>query len=312
MKIQPLSIKGEQFNNNLLLAPMAGYTDYGFRHLQINNGIGLTFTELVSAKGIVYGGSNNESLTYAGEDCSNTAVQIFGADPYFMRSACEHDLLKNYKIVDINMGCPVPKVYKNGEGSALLKDVKRAEEIVKECVKSEKIITVKIRTGLKRGDDIACEFSKAMENAGASMITIHGRVREDYYAGEPNYQAIERVKNAVKIPVIANGGVFTKEDAIILQERTGADGIMIARGSVEDPFLTNKILGTPIKLTLKEYVLKHIELMKKVYPEGKANVEFRKFVSKYLKGMEHVKDLKLKMTTAPNLAELVRLIEENL
>ncbi len=312
MRVQPLSLTTVKLSNNLFLAPMAGYTDYGFRHLQINNGIGLTFTELVSAKGIVYGGSNNQSLLYAGEDYDKTAVQIFGADPYFLRSACEHELIKNYKIVDINMGCPVPKVFKNGEGSALLKDIKKAEEIVSECVKSGKIITVKIRTGLKKGDDFASEFAKGLENAGASLITIHGRVREDYYSGEPDYRAIEKAKKQVKIPIIANGGVFTPTDATSLMDRTGVDGVMIARGSVEDPFLTNKILGNPIRLTLKEYILKHIELMKVVYPDKKATVEFRKFVCKYLKGIDNVKELKLQLMTANSTEEIANLINQNL
>ena len=199
MKVYALNLSGTPIYNNLFLAPMAGFTDYPFRKTVAPLGAGLCFTELTSAKGLYYGGKNNEKLLKT-DDYDKTAAQIFGSDPYFMRWAVESEYLKDYKIIDINMGCPVPKIVKNGEGSALLSNIKLAEEIVKECVKSGKIITIKIRSGIKAGDDIAAEFAKMAENAGARLVTVHGRVREAYYSGEPDYRAIERAKNAVKIP----------------------------------------------------------------------------------------------------------------
>ena len=143
MKILPLTLADKQVENNIFLAPMAGYTDYSFRELALNLGYGLAFTELVSAKGLMYGSEGTRQLLKT-DNYSKTAVQLFGGDPYYMRSACESQELEKFDIVDINMGCPVPKVYKNGEGSALLEDIRRAENIIKECVKSQKIITVKI------------------------------------------------------------------------------------------------------------------------------------------------------------------------
>ena len=187
MEIKGLTVGDLQIKNNIFLAPMAGYTDYAVRSLQIENGIGLAFTELVSAKGLVYGGNGSKELLYSGKEIGQTAVQLFGSDPYFMRTACESKDLEDFQIVDINMGCPVPKVFKNGEGSALLTDINKAENIVKQCVKSGKVITIKIRTGLVKGDDIASEYAKMAENAGASLVTIHGRVRQDYYSGEPDF-----------------------------------------------------------------------------------------------------------------------------
>jgi nifR3 family TIM-barrel protein len=312
MQVKKLSLKDKTVENNIFLAPMAGYTDYAIRKLQLEVGVGLCFTELVSAKGLAYGGEGSKELLYSKGDEEKTAVQIFGSEEYYMRWACESEYLKPFQIVDINMGCPVPKVFKNGEGSALLTDIKKAESIIKECVKSGKIITVKIRTGLKKGDDIATEYAKMAEDSGASLITIHGRVREDYYSGEPDYGAIERAKSAVKIPVIANGGIFTEYDADLMIERTGADGIMLARGAIADPFLVSRLTGKEIKTDLKNYVIKHLELMALRMPDKKAAMEFRKFTPYYFKGMTGVKDLKIKIQTAESTAEIIKLISENL
>ena len=312
MKVERLKVGNLLTENNLFLAPMAGYTDYAFRHLSLKEGAGLVFTELVSAKGLMYGSQGSMELLFAGDDYDKTAVQLFGADEYYMRSACESEFLEKFNIVDINMGCPVPKVYKNGEGSALLNDVKKAQNIVKECVKSGKTITVKIRTGLKQGDDIASEFAMAMEDAGASLITVHGRVREVYYSGEPDYFAIEKTKKAVKIPVIANGGIFTVTDATEMINKTGADGVMIARGGIANPFIFAEILGKNPTCTLKEFMLSQIEIMAKRTDKVRSAKEWRKFVPYYFKGMVGVKDLKLALLQAENSDALMDLINKNL
>jgi nifR3 family TIM-barrel protein len=311
MQTHTLVVGDTQIKNNIFLAPMAGYTDYAFRKLALSLGIGLAFTELVSAKGLMYGGNGSKDLLFCGDDISKTCAQIFGADAYFMRSACESEHLKDFKIIDINMGCPVPKVFKNGEGSALLTDIKKAENIIKECVKSGKIITVKIRTGQKQGDDIAADFAKMAEDAGASLITVHGRVREAYYSGEPDYNAIEKAKNAVKIPVIANGGLFTEEDCDKMIERTGADGVMLARGAIANPFLICELLGEKPSITKKEFIIKHISLMASRMEDRRAALEFRKFTPYYFKGMTGIKDLKTAIQTCENTEQIIRLIEEN-
>lgn len=291
MKVYALKAGDTPIRNNLFLAPMAGFTDYAFRSVIVPLCVGLCFTELTSAKGLYYGGKNNYPLLRT-DDYARTAAQIFGSDPYYMRWAAESEYLKNFNIIDINMGCPVPKIVKNGDGSALLNNMPLAEKIIKECVKSGKTITVKIRSGIKGGDDIAAEFAKMAENAGAALITIHGRVREAYYSGEPDYAAIERAKKAVKIPVIANGGIMTAADADIMIERTGADGVMIARGAIADPFIFSEISGEKITgeiKNIKDFAVRHLREEARISGDKKAAVEFRKFVPYYLKSAENAK-----------------------
>ncbi len=312
MKINQLKIGNLYIKNNVLLAPMAGYTDYAYRKLQLECGIGLAFTELVSAKGLIYQSQGSKDLLYCGDDIENTAVQIFGSEPYYMRSACESEDLSPFKIVDINMGCPVPKVYKNGEGSALLSDLKKAKEIISECAKSGKIITVKTRIGLVKGDNFAKEFALMAEDAGANLITFHARVREDYYSGEPNYDAVYQAKKSVGIPIIANGGIFTIDDADKMMDRSGADGIMLARGAIIDPFLASKLTNVPIKTTLKQYILSHLRLMQKHYDEKRATNEFRKYLAYYFKGMDGAKQLKNQIYIATSLEQIIKLIEQNI
>ncbi|MBQ4098421.1 MAG: tRNA-dihydrouridine synthase [Clostridia bacterium] len=309
MKIKSVTIGERLIPNNVFLAPMAGYTDYAIRKLQLDNGIGLAFTELVSAKGLIYKSRGTKDLLYSKGYEQNTAVQLFGSEEYYMRAACESEELSPFIFVDINMCCPVHNVYKNGEGSALLNDIKKVETIIKECVKSKKTITVKIRTGLKAGDDIASEFTKMAEQTGASLVTIHGRVREAYYSGEPDYNAIEKAKNAVSIPVIANGGIFTVEDADLMIDRTGADGVMLARGAIANPFLVCELVGARAKSSLKEYILKHLELMSTSYDDRRAAAEFKKFAPYYFKGMIGMKEVKNDINRAESVSEIVQIIK---
>lgn len=308
MQIKPIAIGNTQVDNNVFLAPMAGYTDYPFRSEAVGLGYGLCFTELVSAKGLIYGGSHTAELLYSGDHVKKTGAQIFGSDAFFMRSACESEYLSPFEIVDINMGCPVPKVFKNGEGSALLLDIKKAENLIKECVKSGKNITVKIRTGQKKGDDVATDFAKMAEQAGASLITIHGRVREDYYSGEIDFKAIERAKNSVKIPVIANGGIFTLKDANDVMDKTGADGIMLARGAIANPFLVCALTGVESKVSLKQFIINHLTKMSKYYKGKRPALEFRKFLPYYLKGIVGIKELKMQLLTTESVEEMIELL----
>ena len=314
MKVHALRSGDTPICNNLFLAPMAGFTDYAFRSVIVPLGVGLSFTELTSAKGLYYGGKNNFALLRT-DDYEKTAAQIFGREPYFMRWACESEYLKDYKIVDINMGCPVPKIVKNGEGSALLSDIKLAENIIKECVKSGKTITVKIRTGIKAGDDLAAEFAEMAEDAGAKLITIHGRVREAYYSGEPDYKAIYRAKNAVKIPVIANGGIFSAQDADNMMERTGADGVMIARGAIANPFIFSEISGETISgdvKTIKDFAIKHLRKESEISGLSRAAVEFRKFITYYFKSVENSKQKRAEIMTSESAEKTEELLNKYL
>lgn len=243
MRLSEIRVGDIRLPNNLFLAPLAGYTNYAFRRLCKGYGAGLCFTEMVSAKGLKYGNENTEELLYTDVDEGVCAVQIFGNDPEIMRMACENEKLAPFPIVDINMGCPVPKIYKNGEGSALMENPALAEKIVKACVKSGKIVTVKFRIGITEDKLVTEEFAKRMEGAGASLITVHGRTKDKIYAGEVNFAEIAKAKNAVTIPVIANGGIFSDTDAETLLNKTGADGVMVARASLFDPQIFCELTG---------------------------------------------------------------------
>ena len=309
MRLTPITIQNTTVNNNVFLAPLAGYTNYPFRRLCKGYGAGLCYTEMVSAKGLKYGSENTEELLYTDEHEGLTAVQIFGSDPDIMRAACEHEKIAPFPIVDINMGCPVPKIYKNGEGSALLENPALAEKIVKECVKSGKTITVKFRTGITDKQLITEEFAKRMEGAGASLITIHGRTKDKIYAGEVNYGEIAKAKNAVKIPVIANGGVFSNEDAETLMDRTGADGVMVARAALFDPQIFCALTGSLAESKL-EMFKKQLKWTGQVCDERFTVVFMRKMAAFYVKGMRGASAFKDRLFRAQTADEILTIAEE--
>ena len=284
MKLTSVQIGKIQTPNNVFLAPLAGYTNYPFRLLCQGYGAGLCFSEMVSAKGLKYGSENTKELLYTTDEEKIKAVQIFGSEPEIMRRACESEDLAPFDIVDINMGCPVPKIYKNGEGSALLENPALAEKIVSECVKSGKIITVKFRIGITDKNLIAAEFAKRMAGAGASLITIHGRTKDKIYAGDVNFSQIAAAKKSVEIPVIANGGVFTQADADELMDKTGADGIMVARAALFDPQIFCELTNTPSESKLSMFE-KQLRWTGQVFDERFTTVFMRKMAAFYVKGM---------------------------
>ncbi|MDE5896496.1 MAG: tRNA-dihydrouridine synthase family protein, partial [Clostridia bacterium] len=237
-----IEIAGMVCPNNVFLAPLAGYTNYPFRDLCRSLGAGLTFTEMVSCKGLAYNSEETKKLLYCGDE-SPKAAQIFGSDPQIMRAACESEELAPYDLIDINMGCPMPKIVRNGEGSALMENLPLAEKVIAACVKSGKRISVKFRIGVTEDRKIAAEFAKLCAGAGACMITVHGRTREKIYAGPPDYKEIAAAKNAVGIPVFANGGIWSKGDAEKTIDRTGADGVMIARAALYRPQIFSEFTG---------------------------------------------------------------------
>ena len=309
MKITPISIGDIKIENNVFLAPLAGYTNYAFRRLCKGYGAGLCYTEMVSAKGLKYGSENTEELLYTDKNEGLCAAQIFGSDPDIMRAACEHERVAPFPIVDINMGCPVPKIYKNGEGSALLENPVLAEKIVKECVKSGKIITVKFRIGVNPYKLITEEFAKRMEGAGARLITIHGRTRDKIYAGEVNYAEIASAKRAVHIPVIANGGVFSQEDADILMDRTGADGVMVARAALFDPQVFCTLTGNPTENKLEMFE-KQLKWTGQVCDERFTTVFMRKMGAFYVKGVRGAAAYKERFFRAQNPEEVLLIAKE--
>ena len=309
MRLTPITIQNTTVKNNVFLAPLAGYTNYAFRRLCKEYGAGLCYTEMVSAKGLKYGSENTEELLYTDEHEGVCAAQIFGSDPDIMRAACEHEKLAPFPIVDINMGCPVPKIYKNGEGSALLENPALAEKIVKECVKSGKTITVKFRIGITDEVLITEEFAKRMEGAGASLITIHGRTKDKIYAGEVNYDEIAAAKRAVTIPVIANGGVFSNADAETLLDRTGADGVMVARASLFDPQIFCELTETPNESKL-EMFKKQLKWTRQVCDERFLVVFMRKMAAFYVKGIRGAANYKDRFFRAQTAEEILEIAEE--
>ena len=309
MQLSPIKIGEHIAENNLFLAPLAGYTNYPFRKLCKESGAGLCFTEMVSAKGLKYGSENTKELLYTDEKEGLCAAQIFGREPDAMRAACEHEALVPFPIVDINMGCPVPKIYKNGEGSALLLEPDLAEKIVKECVKSGKTITVKMRIGLDENTIVATEFAKKMAGAGAALITVHGRTRDKVYAGEVNFLEIEKVKKAVDVPVIANGGVFSVEEGKTLLEKTGADGVMIARAALFDPQLFCDFTGKQRRNIYEVFSAQADETLT-LYGEKFATVFMRKMAAFYVKGMRGAAAYKDRLFAAKSVEEAKAIAKE--
>lgn len=309
MLIQPLKIGNVTAENNVFLAPLAGYTNYPFRLLCKGYGAGLCFTEMVSAKGLKYDSEKTRELLYTNAAEGVCAAQIFGNDPKIMREACESDDLKPFPIIDINMGCPVPKIYKNGEGSALLENIPLAEKIVKECVKSGKIITVKFRTGVSADQIVTEEFAKKMEGAGASLLTIHGRTRDKMYAGDVAFEEIEKAKKAVKIPVVANGGVFSMKDADELMDKTGADGVMVARAALFDPMIFSEITGTA-KESKRAMFERQFAEMQKLFDERFTTVFMRKMAAFYVKGERGAAAFKDKLFKAQTPEEVLSIARE--
>ena len=285
MRLHPIDIGGIRTENNVFLAPLAGYTNYPFRKICLGAGAGLTCTEMVSAKGLHYGSENTRELLYSGEAEKIKAAQLFGSDPAVLREACESDALAPFDIVDINMGCPMPKIFNNGEGSALLSSPALAAKIVSECKKSGKRVTVKMRIGLTAESVVAADFAKAMLVAGADMLSVHGRTRDKIYAGEPDYVAVAAVVRAAegKVPVIANGGIFSVVDADRMLENTGADGVMLARAAMSDPQIFCDFTGMP-RRSKREVILTQLAETKELFGERFATVYMRKMAALYLKG----------------------------
>lgn len=309
MKLQKIKLGGQYTRNNAFLAPLAGYTNAVFRQLCFSFGAGLTFTEMVSAKGLVYGSEKTEDLLKNTPEYGGIkACQIFGNDPAIMRAACESEALAPFDLIDINMGCPVPKIYKNGEGSYLLNEPDLAGKIISECKKSGKLVSVKFRIGLSEDNLIAAEFARMCEGAGADMICVHGRTRDKIYAGEPNYREIAAAKSAVKIPVIANGGIFCAADADGLIERTGADGVAVARGAMYRPWIFAEIAGED-KGDLREKVKWQLEMTRRFYGERFACVYMRKMIAFYLKGQAGAAAMRQRLLAVPTTEELEEILQ---
>ncbi len=303
-------IKNVEIKNNLILAPMAGFTDIAFRKMCHDFGAGLTTTEMISAKALHYKNKKTEEMLVAFKDETPKAVQIFGHEPEIMAEAVKNPLLKNFDIIDINMGCPAPKIYSNGDGSALMQNITLAEEIIVACIKAtDKPITVKFRLGHSDAEINAVEFAKMCERAGASAITVHGRTKVQGYSGKVDYAKIAEVKQAVKIPVFANGDCRSKADFENILNLTGCDGVMLGRASVGRPEIFAEILSNKaqpvVSATYKLEQMKfHYQTLIKYYGENYAVKYMRSHLAGYLSGVYKDTASLVKLMKMENFTEI--------
>ena len=286
-----------EVENEVFLAPMAGVTDLPFRLICKELGCGLLYTEMINAKALCYDDKNTKKMLNILDEEHPVAVQIFGSEPEFMGKAAQ--ILNDYpnEILDINMGCPAPKVVKNGDGSALMRNPKLAGQVLDQVVKnSKKPVTLKIRKGWDDNSINALEIAKIAEDCGICAITIHGRTREQYYSGQAVWDIIGEVKSQISIPVIGNGDVTSVEDAIRIKDHTGCDAIMIGRGAQGNPWIfkridhymkTGQLLDPPSKDEKIDIAIKHMDLAIKEHGEYVAVREMCKHIGWYLKGMKH-------------------------
>ncbi len=315
-----LKIGNVTLENNVVLAPMAGVTDLPFRLLCKEMGAGLICMEMVSAKAIFYNNKNTIDLLQIHEKECPVSLQFFGSDPKIMAEMAKKIEERPFSILDINMGCPVPKVVNNHEGSALMKDPELAEEIVRNVVKAiKKPVTVKIRKGFDEEHINAVEMAKRMEEAGASAIAVHGRTREQYYSGKADWDIIAQVKEAVTIPVIGNGDIFRPEDGKHMLEQTGCDGIMVGRGARGNPWIFRELnaylergekIEGPTPEEIKEMIVKHAKLQLEYKGEYTAVREMRKHISWYTGGLPHSAALRRAVNTAESMESLQQLLDE--
>lgn len=315
-----LTIGDVTLENNIILAPMAGVTDLPFRLLCREQGAGLVCMEMVSAKAILYRNKNTEELMRILPQERPVSLQLFGSDPEIMGKIAAQIKDRPFDLLDINMGCPVPKVVNNGEGSALMKDPVLAEAVIRRVVAGAgKPVTVKIRKGFDQEHVNAVELAKRAEEAGAAAIAVHGRTREQFYAGKADWEIIARVKEAVDIPVIGNGDVDSPESAARMLAQTGCDGVMVGRAARGNPWIFREISAyldkgekmTPPTAEEKcACILRHAGLMREYKGEYTAVREMRKHVSWYTFGCPGAAKLRGKINTIESMDELERCVRE--
>lgn len=316
--MKQLKIGNVVLENSYILGPMAGVTDLPFRLLCREQGAGLLCMEMVSAKAILYHNKNTEGLLQIHPEEAPVSLQLFGSDPKIVSEMAKRIEERPFSILDINMGCPVPKVVRNGEGSALMKNPRLVYELVNAVVKAiEKPVTVKIRKGFDEEHVNAVEIAKIIEEAGAAAVAVHGRTREQYYSGTADWEIIRQVKEAVHIPVIGNGDVTSGEKAAAMREQTGCDGVMIARGAQGNPWIFSELLsyeenGTlpprPSVEKIRETMLRHARLQIQYKGDYLGIREMRKHVAWYTKGLRGSARLRDEINKVESYEELEKIL----
>ncbi|MBP3296669.1 MAG: tRNA-dihydrouridine synthase [Lachnospiraceae bacterium] len=303
-----ITVGGIRLQSNILMAPLAGYTCFPFRLMVERLGAGTAYTEMVSSDGLKYDDRATAKLLYTDEREKLKCVQLLGSVPMVFERAVKSRQLEKFDIIDINMGCPVPNVIKAGEGSALLEDLPRASRIIEACKRSGKVVSVKCRIGMNRQKIVIEEFARMCEASGADMITVHGRTRDMMYDGEPLYDYIRLAKQSVHIPVFANGGIDSEEKAIVMMEKTGADGIMLARYGFENPLMFAGLCGRKSEDTKGSLLLEQLTIAEECYEEQFVLSYVKKLASYFMKKMPGTKQYKQELFRCGSIAELRRLI----
>ena len=305
-----LTIGNVKLNSNIVFAPIAGFSEVGFRHLCAKFGAGLTYTELVSAKGLVFGNKGTEELIATTPIQTPCAVQLFGSDPEFMYKAAADERLKKFDVVDINMGCPVRKVFGNGDGSALMANPSLITEIVQAvCEGAKRPVTVKMRAGIEIGKPLAVECAIAAQKGGASAVAVHPRYREQYYSGDCDYSIIRDVKNAVDIPVIANGNITDAQSLENVREITGADGFMIGRGALGRPYIFAELRGEKPEIDVKSLIYEHISVLREFMADFTVANVMKLQLCYYARGGKNAKAVRVEIGKAKSLDDIFAIVE---